>query len=60
MPAPDKQIDDARRGLFDHPAALTQMPDTAFAELQRLGQDDDRLRVPPAAHNDVRDRDEVI
>ncbi|HCT79000.1 MAG TPA: transglutaminase [Micromonosporaceae bacterium] len=60
MPAPDEHIDDDRRALFDHLAALTRTPDTAFAELRRLCHDDDRLRVPPTVHNHVRDRDEVI
>jgi hypothetical protein len=60
MPAPAEQIDDDRCALFDHLAALTRTPDTAFTELQRLRQDDERLRVPPAVHNAVRDRDEVI
>ena len=60
MPAPDEQIDDDRRALFDHLAALTLTPDTAFTELQRLCQHDERVRVPPAVHNAVRDRDEVI
>jgi hypothetical protein len=60
MPAPDELIDDDHRALFDHLAALTQTPDTAFAELQRLCHDDKRLRVPPAVHNTVRDRDETI
>ncbi len=60
MPAPNEQIDDDRRVLFDRLAALTQTPDTAFTELQRLCRDDERLRVPPAVYNAVRDREEVI
>jgi hypothetical protein len=60
MPAPDEQIDDDRSALFDHLAALTRTPDTAFTELRRLCQDNEWLRVPPAVHNAVRDRDEVI
>ena len=60
MPSPAEQIDGDRRALFDQLAALTSTPDTAFAELQRLCQGDERLRVPPAVYNAVRDRDEVI
>jgi hypothetical protein len=60
MPAPAEHIDDDRGALFDHLAALTRTPDTAFTELRMLRQADERLRVPPAVHNAVRDRDEVI
>jgi hypothetical protein len=60
VPATNEPIDDDHRALFDHLAALTQTPDTAFAELQRRCQDDNRLGVPPAVHNTVRDRDETI
>jgi Transglutaminase-like superfamily len=60
MPAPNEEIDDDRRALFDRLAALTRTPDTAFTELKRLCQDDERLRVPPAVYNAVRDREEVI
>lgn len=60
MPAPDEPIDDDRRAFFDHLAALTQTPDAAFAELQQLSQDDDRLRVPPKVRNAVLDREEAI
>jgi hypothetical protein len=60
MPGPGEQIDDDRRALFDHLAALTQMPDTAFAELRQLCQHHERLRVPSAVHNALRHRDEVI
>ncbi len=60
MPKPYEPIDDDRGALFDRLAALTQTPDTAFAELRQLGQDDDRLRVPAAVHNALLDRDEFI
>jgi hypothetical protein len=58
MPTPDEPIDDDRCALFDQLAALTKDPDNAFIELHQLGRDD-RLRVPPTVHNDVRDRDEA-
>jgi hypothetical protein len=60
MPAPGEKIDNDRRDLFDRLAALTCRADDTYAELQRLCQDDDRLRVPAVVHNGVRDRDEVI
>jgi hypothetical protein len=60
MPAPEEEIDDDRRALFDHLAALTQTPDTAFAELERLCGEDDRLRVPPVVRNGLRGRDEAL
>jgi hypothetical protein len=59
MPRPSDQIDDDLAGLLDRLSALTQTPDTAFAELQQLCQDD-RLRVPPTVRNAVRDREEAI
>jgi hypothetical protein len=59
MPAPDEQIDDDRATLFDRLAALTATPDTSFTELQQLGQDE-RLRVPAAVYNALRDREETI
>ncbi|HVB43154.1 MAG TPA: hypothetical protein VNF47_10670 [Streptosporangiaceae bacterium] len=60
MPKPDDPITDDLAALFDRLAALTQAPDAAFTELQRLCQDDDRLRVPPTVRNAARDRDEAI
>jgi Transglutaminase-like superfamily len=60
MPGPGEPIDDDRHALFDHLAALTQAPDTSFAELRQLCQGDDRVRVPPVVHNALRNRDEAI
>jgi Transglutaminase-like superfamily len=60
MPDSGEAIGEARRALFDRVAALTREPDRAFAELQGLVQDDDRLRVPPVVHNAVRQRDEPV
>jgi hypothetical protein len=40
-------------------AALTQAPNDSFAELRQVYAGDDRLRVPPAVRNAVRQRDEV-
>ena len=39
--------------------ALTQAPNDSFAELRQVYAGDDRLRVPPAVRNAVRQRDEV-
>jgi hypothetical protein len=60
MPREDETIDESCRALFDRLAALTQSPDGSFAELQRLCQEDGRLRVPPTVRNAVRMRDEPI
>jgi hypothetical protein len=60
MPRPSDPIDDDLAGLLDRVSALTQTPDTAFAELQQLSQHDDRLRVPPTVRNALRDREEAI
>jgi hypothetical protein len=60
MPSPGEQIDEERGALFDRLAALTRTPDTAFTELRRLGQDDERVRVPSAVYNAVRDRVEAV
>jgi len=40
-------------------AAPTQAPNDSFAELRQVYAGDDRLRVPPAVRNAVRQRDEV-
>ena len=59
MPKPGEPISGDLARLLDRLAALTQTPDTAFAELKQLCQDD-RLRVPPTVRNAVRDREEAI
>jgi hypothetical protein len=60
MPQADEPIDESRCALFDRLATLTQSPDSSFAELQRLCQEDSRLRVPAAVRNAVRMRDESL
>jgi hypothetical protein len=60
MPSEDEPIDESRCALFDRLAALTRSPDSSFAELQRLCQDDSRLRVPATVRNAVRMRDEPL
>lgn len=60
MPKPHEEIDDGRGSLFDHLAGLTKAPDAAFTELRRLGQEDERIRVPSAVYNALRDRLEAV
>jgi hypothetical protein len=60
MPEPDETLDDDRFALFDRIAALTRAPDAAFAELVRLYDCDDRLRVPAVVFNPVLNRTEAI
>ncbi|MFV2102021.1 transglutaminase-like domain-containing protein [Micromonospora sp. LOL_024] len=59
MPAPDEKIGEERTALFDELARLTREPDQHADELRRRYADE-RLRVPPVVHNDLRDRDEAI
>lgn len=59
MPGVDEPIDADLAGLFDRLAALTQRPDAAFDDLRQLCEDE-RVRVPPAVHNHLRDRFEVL
>jgi hypothetical protein len=59
MPTPEHPISSELTALFDQLAALTQTPDASSAQLRHLCEDD-RLRVPPAVRNHLRDRDEVL
>lgn len=59
MPTPGHPISSELTALFDQLAALTQAPDASAAQLRQLCEDD-RLRVPPAVRNHLRDRDEVL
>jgi hypothetical protein len=60
MPGPGEPFDDDLRVLFDHLAELTQAPDERFADLRKLCDSDDRIRVPAQVHNVIRQRDEPI
>jgi len=60
MPQPGEAIGAAGEAWFDHLAALTADPDTAFDDLIALGRDDERQRVPPVVFNAVREREEVV
>ncbi len=59
MPGPEDSISEDLARLFDRLAAVTQQPDAAHTELRELCQDE-RLRVPPAVHNALRECDEAI
>ena len=59
MPTPEHPIGSELAALFDRLAALTQTPDASFAELRQLCEDD-RLRVPSAVRNHLRNRDEIL
>ena len=60
MPGPATPIGDELASLFDLLAVLTQEPDATAAELRRLCNDDDRLRLPAQVRNHVRDRNEPL
>ncbi|MBI3245223.1 MAG: transglutaminase domain-containing protein [Deltaproteobacteria bacterium] len=51
MPQPDEPIQDDQFEFFDRLAAITCTPDSSFAELRRLYEGDDRLRVPETVFN---------
>ena len=59
MPTPADPIGDNLAGLFDRLAELTQAPDDNLADLRRI-YEDERLRVPSAVRNAIRDRYEPI
>jgi hypothetical protein len=60
MPRPEDTIGDDLALLFDRLAALTETPDACYAELDRLCQDDERLRVPLAVRSAARNRYEPL
>jgi Transglutaminase-like superfamily len=60
MPPPDAEIGEPELVLFDRLAGYTGMPDPAFDLLQRLMAGDDRLTVPPAVLNALRQRTESL
>jgi hypothetical protein len=55
----DGALTDEKKKLLDHVAALTLAGDEAFAEVQRI-YEDDRLRVPPVVFNALRNAPEPI
>lgn len=58
MPTPGSSLDAKALAFFDRLAQLTAAPDEALPELRRLGQTDDRVRVPPVVYNALRRRAE--
>src|ERR1700681_2956832 len=60
MPRPDEPLQDDQLAFFDRLAALTRAPDSSFAELCNLYEQDDRLRVPATVFNAVLNRPEAI
>jgi hypothetical protein len=60
MPRAYEPIDESSCALFDRLAALTHSPDSSFDELQRLCQEDSRLRVPATVRNAVRNCEEPL
>jgi hypothetical protein len=60
IPPPYAQLPDDQLAFFDRLAALTREPDASFAELRRLYENDERVRVPPTVFNALLNRPEVI
>ena len=60
MPRPDEPLQHDQLAFFDRLAALTRAPDSSFAELRRLYEGDDRLRVPATVFNAVLNRPQAI
>lgn len=60
MAGPDGAIDGERIAFLDRLATLTHDPDSHFAELRQLYEDDERLRVPTTVFNAVLNRSEAI
>jgi hypothetical protein len=60
MPPPNQPLQNDQLAFFDRLAALTRTPDSSFAELRRLYEGDDRLRVPATVFNAVLNRPEAI
>jgi hypothetical protein len=60
MPRPNEPLQDDQLAFFDRLAALTRAPDSSFAELRNLYEQDDRLRLPATVFNAVLNRPEAI
>jgi hypothetical protein len=60
MTGPDQLLSPEALAFLDRLAALTLMPDAAFAELRALYQGDNRLRVPATVYNAVLNRNEAV
>jgi Transglutaminase-like superfamily len=60
MIRPDEAPQADQLSFFDRLATLSRAPDAGFAELRRLYQGDDRLRVPAVVFNARLQRDEAV
>ncbi len=60
MPGPDDPLNDEQLAFFDKIAALTLAPDSSFAELRRIYESVDRLRVPPVVFNALHNAPETV
>jgi hypothetical protein len=60
MIRPDEPLQNDQLALFDRLAAVTRAPDTTFAELRALYEDNERLRVPAAVFNSRLSHPETI
>jgi hypothetical protein len=60
MPRPDAVISEGDQELFDRLAEYTRQGDSAFGVRQQLCGTDDRLTVPSAVFNAVRNREEAV
>jgi hypothetical protein len=60
MPGPDEPLKAEQLAFFDRLATLTHTPEASFAELRRLYEGDDRLRVPATVFNAVLNRAETL
>jgi hypothetical protein len=60
MTRPDEPLQNDQLALFDRLAVVTRAPDASFAELRRLYEGDDRLRVPATVFNAMLNRPETI
>jgi Transglutaminase-like superfamily len=60
MPRPGEPLKDEQLAFFDKIAALTLAPDSSFAELRRLYESDERLRVPRVVFNALHNAPETV
>lgn len=60
MPTPHEPLNEEQLAFFDTLAMLTGTPDSAFAELRRRYETDDRIRVPTTVFNALLNRPEAL
>ena len=56
----DAALTAEKKALLDRVAALTLAGDNAFAEIRKIYESDDRLRVPPVVFNALRNTQEPV